>query len=67
LLLVLAPAPISVDFPLIWRGREEGFCCGPEIHEIDPAEQTRRRLGQKDLTAMTDGHHRAARLSTVPK
>ena len=29
----------------------------PQIDEINPAEQTRRRVGQQDLTAMTGGHH----------
>ncbi len=29
----------------------------PQIHQINSAEQTRRRLGQKDLTAMPGGHH----------
>ena len=29
----------------------------PQIDEINPAEQTRRRVGQQDLTAMPGGHH----------
>ena len=29
----------------------------PQIHQINSAEQTRRRLGQQDLTAMPGGHH----------
>ena len=29
----------------------------PQIHQIHAAEQTRRRLGQQDLTAMPGGHH----------
>jgi hypothetical protein len=28
-----------------------------QIQQIYPAEQTRRRLGQKDLTTMSSGHH----------
>ena len=30
---------------------------GPRSTQIDAAEQTRRRLGQQDLTAMPGGHH----------
>ena len=29
----------------------------PQIHQIHPAEQTRRRVGQQDLTAVPGGHH----------
>ena len=29
----------------------------PQIHQINSTEQTRRRLGQQDLTAMPGGHH----------
>ena len=29
----------------------------PQIHQINSAEQTRRRLGQQDLTAVPGGHH----------
>ena len=35
--------------------------------QINPAEQNRRRVGHQNLTAVPDGHHPAARLSTVPK
>ena len=30
---------------------------GSQIHQINAAEQTRRRVGQQDLTAMPGGHH----------
>ena len=29
----------------------------PQIHQINSAEQTRRRVGQQDLTTMPGGHH----------
>jgi hypothetical protein len=29
----------------------------PQIHQINSAEQTRRRIGQQDLTAMPGAHH----------
>ena len=29
----------------------------PQIHQIDAAEQTRRRVGQQDLPAVPGGHH----------
>jgi hypothetical protein len=29
----------------------------PQIQQVNSAEQTRRRLGQKDLTAVPGGHH----------
>ena len=29
----------------------------PQIQQVNSAEQTRRRVGQQDLTAMPGGHH----------
>ena len=29
----------------------------PQVHQIEPAEQTRSRLGHQDLTAVACGHH----------
>ena len=29
----------------------------PQIHQTDPTDQTRRRLGQQDLPTMSSGHH----------
>ena len=39
------------------RGRQIPQPSRPQIDEINPAEQTRRRLGQQDLTAVPGGHH----------
>ena len=39
------------------RGRQIPQPPRPQIHQINSAEQTRRRLGQQDLTAMPGGHH----------
>jgi len=39
----------------------------PQIHEINSAEQTRRRLDRQDLTAVPAAITRAARFNTAPK
>ena len=39
------------------RGRQIPQPPRPQIEEINPAEQTRRRIGQQDLTAVPGGHH----------
>ena len=39
------------------RGRQIPQPSRPQIDQINAAEQTRRRLGQQDLTAMPGGHH----------
>ena len=39
------------------RGRQIPQPTRPQIDEINSAEQTRRRLGQQDLTTMPGGHH----------
>ena len=39
------------------RGRQIPQPPRPQIHQINSAEQTRRRLGQQDLTAVSGRHH----------
>ena len=39
------------------RGGQIPQSARPQIDEINPAEQTRSRLGQQDLTAVPSGHH----------
>ena len=39
------------------RGGQIPQSARPQIHQINAAEQTRRRVGQQDLTAVPGGHH----------
>jgi len=59
--LQVRAAPLSRSWPRAWAS------CRPQIQQINSAEQTRRRLGQQDLTAVPGGHHPRRRLSTAPK
>jgi hypothetical protein len=39
------------------RGRQIPQPPRPQIHQVNPADQTRGWLGQQDLTAVPGGHH----------
>jgi len=46
-----------LDLEHLNRGRQIPQPPRPQIQQIHPTEQTRRRLGQQDLTTMSSGHH----------
>ena len=52
---MLQPCCSDLEYP-DWR-REIPQPARSQIHEINAAEQTRSRVGQQDLTAVTGGHH----------
>ena len=49
--------PVRSDLEHLNRGRQIPQPPRPQIQQINPAEQPRRRLGQQDLTAVPGGHH----------
>ncbi len=49
--------PVCSDLEHPDRGRQIPQPPRSQIDEINPAEQTRRRVGQQDLTAVSGGHH----------
>ena len=49
--------PVCSDLEHPDRGRQIPQPARSQIDEINAAEQTRRRLGQQDLTAVPGGHH----------
>ena len=53
----IRPQARSLDLEHLNRGRQIPQPARPQIQQIHSAEQTRRRVGQQDLTTMSSGHH----------